>query len=166
MKNSLRAVNDRFEDADFEPPPVRVVVAEGDEDVTIKASSSDQRTQHVCVSFTRQICRFHAAATAFSSHICTAQALTPSMLLGTIELPLAYGCSTPEYCWSRMMWFLSRPSTHMVVFLSVAHPALGCRPTLQANTRVFATPPARWMWMMASRRPCAAQPSMPIMLGE
>ena len=36
VKNSLRAVNDRFEDADFEPPPVRVVVAEGDEDVTIK----------------------------------------------------------------------------------------------------------------------------------
>ncbi|BDA45758.1 [Pyruvate dehydrogenase (acetyl-transferring)] kinase isozyme [Coccomyxa sp. Obi] len=38
VKNSLRAVNDRFEDADFEPPPVRVVVAEGDEDVTIKVS--------------------------------------------------------------------------------------------------------------------------------
>jgi hypothetical protein len=37
VKNSLRAVNDRFEDADVEPPPVRVVVAEGDEDVTIKA---------------------------------------------------------------------------------------------------------------------------------
>lgn len=37
MKNSLRAVNDRFEDAEHEPPPVRVVVAEGDEDVTIKA---------------------------------------------------------------------------------------------------------------------------------
>lgn len=36
VKNSLRAVNDRFDDADFEPPPVRVVVAEGDEDVTIK----------------------------------------------------------------------------------------------------------------------------------
>jgi hypothetical protein len=37
VKNSLRAVNDRFEDAEHQPPPVRVVVAEGDEDVTIKA---------------------------------------------------------------------------------------------------------------------------------
>jgi pyruvate dehydrogenase kinase 2/3/4 len=37
VKNSLRAVNDRFEDTEYEPPPVRVVVAEGDEDVTIKA---------------------------------------------------------------------------------------------------------------------------------
>ena len=40
VKNSLRAVNDRFEDADNEPPPVRVVVAEGDEDVTIKVCFS------------------------------------------------------------------------------------------------------------------------------
>ncbi|CAL5220332.1 g2325 [Coccomyxa viridis] len=38
VKNSLRAVNDRFEDSDDIPPPVRVVVAEGDEDVTIKVS--------------------------------------------------------------------------------------------------------------------------------
>jgi hypothetical protein len=36
VKNSLRAVNDRFEDSDDVPPPVRVIVAEGDEDVTIK----------------------------------------------------------------------------------------------------------------------------------
>ncbi len=36
VKNSLRAVNDRFEDSDDIPPPVRVIVAEGDEDVTIK----------------------------------------------------------------------------------------------------------------------------------
>ncbi len=38
VKNSLRAVNDRYEDAEDEPPPVRVVVAEGAEDVCIKAS--------------------------------------------------------------------------------------------------------------------------------
>ena len=37
VKNSLRAVNDRYEDAEEEPPPVRVVVAEGAEDVCIKA---------------------------------------------------------------------------------------------------------------------------------
>ena len=37
-KNSLRAVQDRFEDADHDPPPIRVVVAEGNEDVTIKVS--------------------------------------------------------------------------------------------------------------------------------
>lgn len=36
VKNSLRAVHDRFEDADDEPPPIRLVVAEGEEDVTIK----------------------------------------------------------------------------------------------------------------------------------
>lgn len=38
VKNSLRAVNDRFEDADFEPPPVRVIIAKGGEDVAIKVS--------------------------------------------------------------------------------------------------------------------------------
>lgn len=38
VKNSLRAVYDRYEDADHEPPPIRVVVAEGEEDITIKCS--------------------------------------------------------------------------------------------------------------------------------
>eukprot|EP00798_Chlamydomonas_sp_ICE-L_P031808 gene31808-7007_t len=39
VKNSLRAVQDRFDDdMDDEPPPIRVVVAEGGEDVTIKVS--------------------------------------------------------------------------------------------------------------------------------
>jgi pyruvate dehydrogenase kinase 2/3/4 len=40
VKNSLRAVQDRYEGADddgtVEPPPIRLVVAEGVEDVTIK----------------------------------------------------------------------------------------------------------------------------------
>jgi len=38
IKNSLRAVQDRFEDSNDEPPPVRIVVAEGVEDITIKVS--------------------------------------------------------------------------------------------------------------------------------
>ncbi len=38
VKNSLRAVADRWAESDGEPPPVRLVVAEGDEDVTIKVS--------------------------------------------------------------------------------------------------------------------------------
>lgn len=38
VKNSLRAVHDRFDDADDEPPPIRLVVAEGEEDITIKVS--------------------------------------------------------------------------------------------------------------------------------
>eukprot|EP00850_Spirogloea_muscicola_P016234 SM000130S27121 [mRNA] locus=s130:362366:364889:+ [translate_table: standard] len=38
VKNSLRAVQDRFLDSDQEPPPVRVVVADGSEDVTLKIS--------------------------------------------------------------------------------------------------------------------------------
>lgn len=40
VKNSLRAVNDRFEDADDEPPIVRVVVAQGGEDVAIKVRTA------------------------------------------------------------------------------------------------------------------------------
>lgn len=36
VKNSLRAVQERFQDADHESPPIRVVVADGVEDVTIK----------------------------------------------------------------------------------------------------------------------------------
>ncbi|KAH7285761.1 hypothetical protein KP509_33G044600 [Ceratopteris richardii] len=38
VKNSLRAVQERFEDNDQEPPPIRVIVADGIEDVTIKIS--------------------------------------------------------------------------------------------------------------------------------
>lgn len=38
VKNSLRAVYDRYDDADDEPPPIRLVVAEGEEDITIKVS--------------------------------------------------------------------------------------------------------------------------------
>lgn len=36
VKNSLRAVSDRFEDADDLPPAIRVVICQGDEDITIK----------------------------------------------------------------------------------------------------------------------------------
>jgi pyruvate dehydrogenase kinase 2/3/4 len=36
VKNSLRAVNDRFEDSEVVAPPIKIVVAEGEEDVTIK----------------------------------------------------------------------------------------------------------------------------------
>lgn len=38
VKNSLRAVHDRFDDHDHDPPPIRLVVAEGEEDITIKVS--------------------------------------------------------------------------------------------------------------------------------
>ena len=38
VKNSLRAVADRFQDRDELPPPIRLVIAEGGEDVTIKVS--------------------------------------------------------------------------------------------------------------------------------
>ncbi|PNH06263.1 [Pyruvate dehydrogenase (acetyl-transferring)] kinase, mitochondrial [Tetrabaena socialis] len=38
VKNSLRAVQDRYADSDSEPPAIQVVVAEGLEDVTIKVS--------------------------------------------------------------------------------------------------------------------------------
>jgi len=38
VKNSLRAVSDKYMDSDEPPPPIRVVIAEGHEDVTIKIS--------------------------------------------------------------------------------------------------------------------------------
>ncbi|CAI7788175.1 unnamed protein product [Closterium sp. NIES-54] len=38
VKNSLRAVQERFADADHDPPPIRLIVADGMEDVTIKIS--------------------------------------------------------------------------------------------------------------------------------
>ena len=38
VKNSLRAVAERFMNADHDPPPIKVVVANGLEDVTIKVS--------------------------------------------------------------------------------------------------------------------------------
>lgn len=38
VKNSLRAVQDRYDDDDEDAPPIRVVVAEGGEDVTVKVS--------------------------------------------------------------------------------------------------------------------------------
>lgn len=36
VKNSLRAVQERFMDSDKVAPPVRIIVADGIEDVTIK----------------------------------------------------------------------------------------------------------------------------------
>lgn len=38
LKNSLRAVQDRFNNSEQEPPPVRLIIAEGGEDVTLKIS--------------------------------------------------------------------------------------------------------------------------------
>ena len=38
LKNSLRAVQDRFNNSEEEPPPVRLIIAEGGEDVTLKIS--------------------------------------------------------------------------------------------------------------------------------
>lgn len=37
VKNSLRAVQERFMDSDKVAPPIRIIVADGLEDVTIKA---------------------------------------------------------------------------------------------------------------------------------
>ena len=37
VKNSLRAVQERFMDSDKIAPPIRIIVADGIEDVTIKA---------------------------------------------------------------------------------------------------------------------------------
>lgn len=39
VKNSLKATNDKFEDSDQEPPPVKVIVADGDEDIAIKVKT-------------------------------------------------------------------------------------------------------------------------------
>lgn len=36
VKNSLKATNDKYEEADEEAPPVKVIVAEGDEDIAVK----------------------------------------------------------------------------------------------------------------------------------
>ena len=38
VKNSLRAVEERYMNTDHDMPPIRVVVADGIEDVTIKVS--------------------------------------------------------------------------------------------------------------------------------
>lgn len=40
VKNSLRAVQERFMDSDKIAPPIRIIVADGLEDVTIKACLS------------------------------------------------------------------------------------------------------------------------------
>jgi pyruvate dehydrogenase kinase 2/3/4 len=36
VKNSLRAVQERYMNSDEDVPPVRIIVADGEEDVTIK----------------------------------------------------------------------------------------------------------------------------------
>jgi len=38
VKNSLRAVQDHFMDSDEVAPPIRIIIADGIEDVTIKVS--------------------------------------------------------------------------------------------------------------------------------
>lgn len=53
VKNSLRAVQERFMDSEKIAPPVRIIVADGLEDVTIKAcisiSFSIFQYVHVCL---------------------------------------------------------------------------------------------------------------------
>lgn len=44
VKNSLRAVQERFMDSDKVTPPVRIIVADGIEDVTIKVLSLSVHT--------------------------------------------------------------------------------------------------------------------------
>lgn len=41
VKNSLRAVQERFMNSDKDVPPVRIIVADGIEDVTIKVRAFD-----------------------------------------------------------------------------------------------------------------------------
>ncbi len=50
VKNSLRAVNDKYDDSDDEPPPIRLVVAEGEEDITIKVHTAVSSQASVCHS--------------------------------------------------------------------------------------------------------------------
>ena len=41
VKNSLRAVQERYMNSDKDVPPVRIIVADGEEDVTIKVLVCD-----------------------------------------------------------------------------------------------------------------------------
>jgi hypothetical protein len=51
VKNSLRAVQDRFDGSDDDPPPIRLVVAEGVEDVALKVRGEERRRFLLLVSF-------------------------------------------------------------------------------------------------------------------
>lgn len=51
VKNSLRAVQERYQDADHESPPIRVVVADGIEDVTIKVLRFLSTFSRYCVKY-------------------------------------------------------------------------------------------------------------------
>lgn len=53
VKNSLRAVNDKFDDSDEEPPPIRLVIAEGEEDITIKVLFCSRSLLCFCLSCNR-----------------------------------------------------------------------------------------------------------------
>lgn len=53
VKNSLRAVQERFVDSDKVAPPVRIIVADGLEDVTIKAGVPHPRC---LVSISDSVC--------------------------------------------------------------------------------------------------------------
>ena len=50
VKNSLRAVNDKFDDSDEEPPPVRLVIAEGEEDITVKVPTCSCSSTNRCLT--------------------------------------------------------------------------------------------------------------------
>lgn len=50
VKNSLRAVQERFMNSDKHAPPVRIIVADGAEDVTIKVCLSPRLYSLFCES--------------------------------------------------------------------------------------------------------------------
>ncbi|CAI5959412.1 unnamed protein product [Closterium sp. NIES-64] len=67
-KNSLRAVQERFADADTDPPPIRVVVADGIEDVTIKISDEGGGIPHSGLPHIRTYLYSTARLPAATSH--------------------------------------------------------------------------------------------------
>lgn len=48
VKNSLRAVQERYMNSDKDVPPVRIIVADGEEDVTIKVLINESCNLKIC----------------------------------------------------------------------------------------------------------------------
>ncbi len=86
VKNSLRAVNDRYHDSDDIAPPVQVVVAEGSEDVTIKVHS---RTQPLTCAFLNTA-RHGRPLILFMTHVALVRVACGSNLLALMPA-LAFG---------------------------------------------------------------------------
>lgn len=117
VKNSLRAVNDKFDDSDEEPPPVRLVIAEGEEDITVKVPTCS------CSSTNQFLTMMSCRAAVHCCAVC--MACYPKLLLLSLRKAATLHHDDP----GRLIFFCTPPLSVLMLHaacMPICHPELIC----------------------------------------